>query len=138
MNVSRLISSPGHFIRLELILGVGVTKQLHADDGEDVDDDAQHQSQVRQCANTAHHDGQNALHCRPGLRQLEDSHQTQLYTAKRAHMSYSQIPELDTYSGCQNICTYDAVALHRCHTRMFVLICDVTNEAKFLDDFAHK
>ena len=46
-------------------------KEMHADDGEDVEDDGQDYSQLAQRGQSVADDGQQVVHCGPHLRQLQ-------------------------------------------------------------------
>ena len=59
---------------LPLLLRVPISQQLHANDGEDVNDNDQHKGQVTQCAQRASDDWQQDSHRRPGPRKFEHSH----------------------------------------------------------------
>ena len=55
---------------------------MHADDGKDVDDDTEDESEVAKGAEGLKDDAQEDTHRRPRLSQLEDSQETQLEKVK--------------------------------------------------------
>ncbi len=70
---------PGHLAgptRTHVVKVVGA-EELHAHDGKDEDDDAQHEGQVGQGTDGVGHDGQDVVEGFPRLCQFEHSQQTE-------------------------------------------------------------
>ena len=57
----------------ELFLGVVLTEQLHAHDGEDEDDDEQDEAEVTEGAHCSTDDPDEEIQSGPGLGQFEDT-----------------------------------------------------------------
>ena len=76
---------------------VALPKQLHADHGEDEDNDGQHQGQVAQGAHRVADDLDEHVQCGPGFCQLEDS---ELNTKFR--ISYKTAFNVSTLDFCFN------------------------------------
>ena len=56
---------------------VVLPEQLHPHHGEDEDDDAQDECEVRESSHSVHHDGENVIERLPRLCQLENPQQTE-------------------------------------------------------------
>lgn len=70
MSNHQVDNLPGHRIREEPLLHVVLREELHANHGEYVNYNDQHERQITQCANRGDDDAQQDLHRGPGLGQL--------------------------------------------------------------------
>jgi len=60
-----------HRIRVELVQGVVLAEQLHADHREYVDHDHQHEGQITKRADRRDDDAEEDFHSGPGLREFQ-------------------------------------------------------------------
>ena len=65
---------PWHRFWSKVLFGVGLAEELHAEHGEDVDDDDEQEGEVAERAQRRYDDAQQHLHRRPRLRQLQHPH----------------------------------------------------------------
>ena len=65
---------PRNGIGGKVLNGIVLAEQLHAEHGEDVDNDEEDEGEVTKGAQRGDNDAQQDLHRCPGLRQLQHSH----------------------------------------------------------------
>ena len=73
-NLKIRFISPRHWIRIEVLTGVEISKDLHPQHGEDVDEDDEDEGEVGLATQGGDDDGEEDPHSPPCLSQFEDPH----------------------------------------------------------------
>ena len=56
---------PWHFVWIEIFISVSFPKQLHPEDGKDIDDNYKEEGQVAKSTQSGNNDTQEYFHCGP-------------------------------------------------------------------------